>query len=463
MSRTLLVKDLFEKVSDSSEYRGALEVLDILRGAGFSAYIVGGAVRDAFIVRVMPGREELLEDLEFDIATDAPYESIEELFEHVVHVGRKFGVARVVREEGIYEVARFRTESGYKDGRRPGFVKPADIAADAARRDLTINSLFFDPFTGELFDMHGGIRDISGRVVEFVGNAQERVREDHLRMMRAIRFSAQLNFKLSDSAFSAIRDNSHLIERISEERVAHELEQMLICPQRRMAMELFSQSGLMQHILPEVEAMKGVRQPPKYHPEGDVFTHTMILLDHLPDKCSFGLALAGLLHDIGKPSTFSDSGKIRFYGHETEGGRMSREVCDRLKLPAKLREKVAWLVENHMKYSSVRRMRKGRAIAFLRSKWGWDSLILYKADVLASFGDLTSYNYCLKILNEMKEKPEAYVKGTDVIEKGVPQGPMVGKVLEASCTEQLEGKYKNRQDALEDLPRLIEKIRKGEE
>ncbi len=459
-TRVLRLPDLFEEFACSGAFGAAPAVLKALRANGHECCFVGGCVRDAFLRRVQ-GRE-LPREPDFDLATSASVEEVGRLFDKVVFVGAQFGVSRVIMDGHTIEVAQFRTDEGIADGRHPLRVKKADMRSDSARRDFTINALYFDPETGRLFDFQSGVEDLTGRLLRFIGEPGERIREDHLRILRAIRFACTLNFSVERRTWEAICANAKLSATVSGERVSAELKKMLESPARVECVRMLSDSGVMKVILPEVEAMKGVDQPREFHPEGDVYIHTLLALKFLPPNASFEVALATLLHDVGKPGKFRIAERIRFDGHAELGATMTEEICRRLKLPAKTIEKVVWLVAHHMRYTIIRRMRKGRALNFLSHEHGRASLEMYKSDVLSSFKDLTAYDYCVELLDSVEKRPEPFVKGEDVIRMGLREGPAIGRVLEASYMNQLEGKYADREAALNDLPRIVQLVSKGE-
>ncbi len=461
MGEVTLIPGLFDVYGGRERYRDALSVLETLVREGHAAFFVGGAVRDALDFR-LSGRS-LPPDVDFDIACDAPPERVAALFPRVVPVGAAFGVARVMVGSTCVEVARFRADEGYSDGRRPDRVRPASIREDAARRDFTVNALYYSPLTSELHDYHGGRADLERRVLRFIGDAAERIEEDRLRMLRAVRLACLRELSLDPSAFEAVRAAAPRVLSVSAERIARELELMFSSPRRSCCLELLDAVGLLAVVLPEVEALKGVPQPERFHPEGDVFTHTVLTFAELPPDADFALALAALLHDAGKPATLRVADRIRFDRHDAEGAALARRVCERLKLPARTTEKVVWLVATHMKYMDLKRMRKGRALAFLMHEWGPDSLALHRADCLASHGDLSAWRYARALLDSFEEKPAPLVKGEDVLALGVPPGPLVGEILKEAWNRQVEQGWTDRETALAALPSIVEEIARKKE
>ena len=326
---------------------GALRVVETLRRAGFQALLAGGCVRDSALGRLPK---------DWDVATDAGPEEVAELFEHTVPVGAQFGISVVVLDEGDYEVARFRSDGPYRDSRRPASIEPADARADAERRDFTINGLFYDPESGELLDYVGGQRDLDAKVIRAIGDPDARFAEDHLRLLRAVRFAARLDFTIEPETWDALCAQVGSIASVSAERIRDELTLLLTEGGAKCGLRLLDQSGLLQAVLPEVATMRGVPQDAEFHPEGDVWTHVQLLFDHL-DEPSAELAWSALLHDIGKPSTMVRAERIRFHGHDALGAEMAAAVCGRLRMSNEARRVIGTLVADHMRISHVRQMR----------------------------------------------------------------------------------------------------------
>ncbi len=423
--------------------QGAREIVRALRLAGHQALWVGGAVRDRLLGKTYT---------DIDITTSAQPSEIEPLFPCSVLVGKSFGVARVKVGEVDYEVATFRRDGVYLDGRHPEDVTYADRPElDAQRRDFTVNALYYDPIEGRVLDFVEGAKDLASRTLRTVGNPVDRFREDRLRLLRAIRFAAQLDFRIEPKTWEAIRREAPRIQEISAERIRDELLRMLVQPRAGMAFRLLDESGLLGVLLPEVERMKGVAQPDEYHPEGDVFVHSMLLLDHLQDPTP-ELALGALLHDIGKPDTYSVSDRIRFNGHDKLGAEMVLKIAERLRLPNRMTERVRDLVAQHMRIGQVKKMKPSTLKRMLRGEIFPELLELHRLDCLASHRDLELHAYCaehLAALPKEELRPPRLVSGHDLIELGFEPGPGFKRILTEVEDMQLEGRLTSREMALE--------------
>ena len=423
--------------------REAASVCARLREAGHRALLAGGCVRD-LLLGLLPK--------DFDVATDARPERVQALFPRTVAVGAAFGVVVVVTEAGNIEVATFRAEGAYSDGRHPDAVSFGDAQADAQRRDFTVNGLFLDPLTGEIVDYVGGLADLKAKRLRAIGNPGLRFREDHLRLLRAARFAGVLAFEVEPATKAAVRRDAALLATVSPERIGQELSKMLLSPRRADALRQCSDLGLLPVFLPEMETMKGVEQPPEYHPEGDVFLHTLLVMENLPPDASLTLALGGLLHDVAKPATFERADRIRFNNHDRLGAEMSVAILQRLKFPNAVIERVEYLVAEHLRWKDTPNMRLSTLKRFLAAD-GWDELLaLYVADCKGSHGKLDFYDFCVSKkaeFGEAKLKPAKLLTGHDVMAQGMPPGPKVGEVLKALEEEQLEGRVTNREQALE--------------
>ena len=429
---------------------GALRVVETLRRAGFQALLAGGCVRDLALGRVPK---------DWDVATDAGPEEVAALFEHTVPVGAQFGISLVVLDEGDYEVARFRSDGPYRDSRRPASIEPADARADAARRDFTINGLFYDPDSGELLDYVGGQRDLDAKIIRAIGDPAARFAEDHLRLLRAVRFAARLGFTIEPETWDALCAQVESIASVSAERIRDELTLLLIEGGAVCGLRLLDQSGLLQAVLPEVAAMRGVPQDAEFHPEGDVWTHVQLLFEHL-DAPSAELAWGALLHDIGKPSTFRLSStskpmvraeRIRFHGHDAVGAEMAAAVCGRLRMSNEARRVIGTLVAEHMRISHVRQMRPSTLLRLLREPHFPELLELHRADCLASHGKLDLYEFCQEQLAALKKdhlRPPTLLTGNDLIALGFAPGPLFREILAAVEDAQLEGQLDSYQSAL---------------
>ena len=419
----------------------AVQIVKRLRDAGFEAYIVGGAARD-----ILLGREP--EDT--DIATSARPEEVQRLFERTIPIGEKFGVILVLLDDGQYEVATFRNDSEYLDGRRPVEVRFASAREDALRRDFTINALMYDPIEDRWLDFVDGRDDIQQGIIRAIGNPRERFAEDHLRMLRAIRFSFRFEYPIDGESLHAIRDMAPRLARISAERIASEMTKILTGPKAGGAILMMQKLGLLRVILPEVEAMDGVEQPPQFHPEGDVLTHTCLLLN-LMESPTPTLAWGGLLHDVGKPPCFTVEDRIRFNGHVETGARMARLICQRLHFPNQLTEGVEYHVTNHHRITTVPEMRPAKRIRFMREEGFEELLELLRLDSLASKGTTQTHDQIRAMYEEEMAKgpsPEPLITGRDLIAVGFESGPRIGEVLDSIQTEQLEGRLNNRDEAL---------------
>lgn len=437
----------------------ATSIIQTLRQRGFQAFLAGGCVRDLLLQR---------EPADFDVATSATPEQVMEVFPETYAVGAQFGVVLVPLpaelrgngEESIsaktcaVEVATFRSDLGYSDGRHPNEVRfSQDPREDVARRDFTMNGMMLDPVSGEVLDFVGGRNDLEAGIVRTIGDPERRFAEDKLRMLRAIRFAARFEYEIHPQTFSAIQDQAREIQVVSRERVRDELTKMLIEGNAQRAFRLLDESGLLQEVLPEISAMKGVEQPPEFHPEGDVFAHTLLLLEHLPHPCPPMLAWGAVLHDVGKPATFRVApDRIRFDGHVDVGVKIAEEICERLRFSNHDTAKVLALVDNHMRFGHVSRMKESTLKKFLRMPAFDEHLALHRADSLASHGNLSTYDFIQKKLAEIppeKIQPAALVTGDNLIAAGYAPGPRFREILEAVEDAQLEGRLVSRDAALE--------------
>jgi len=420
----------------------ALEIVKSLRSKGYKAYWAGGCVRDMILGK---------RPTDFDITTDARPDEVMQVFRKTVPVGEKFGVVLVIRRGVAYEIATFRGEKEYLDGRHPNEVYFTDEKEDVKRRDFTINGLLYDPVSGEVIDHVNGRDDIEKKLVRTIGDPLLRFTEDNLRLLRAVRFAANLDFDLENSTRRAIEEKADDIVNISWERIRDELLKILTGMNPRRGFELLRETGLLKHILPEVEAMAGVEQPPEFHPEGDVLEHTLIMLELLTNP-SVELALGVLLHDVGKPDTFKVADRIRFNGHDSLGVKMTEDVLKRLRIPRKSIKKVSRLVADHLKFMNVQKMRESRLKRFIKDPDFADHLELHRLDCLASHGDLSSWDFCVEKLKEYENEvipPPPLVMGTDLIEMGFTPGPIFTEILSHIQDLQIEGKLTTRTDAVE--------------
>ena len=436
----------------------AITVAKKLRQRGFQAYLVGGCVRDLLLGR---------EPKDFDVTTDATPRQVMEIFPETYAVGAQFGVVLVPEPDRNHsdqaivaptkshavEVATFRSDIGYSDGRHPDEVRfSKDPREDVARRDFTINGMLLDPLSEEVLDYVGGRQDLAAGIVRTIGDPEHRFGEDKLRMLRAIRFAARFEYTIEQATFTAIQKQAHEIRVVSRERVRDELTRMLTEGHARRAFLLLDESGLLSHVLPEISAMKGVAQPPEFHPEGDVFVHTLLLLDHLPSPCPMTLAWGALLHDVGKPATFRVADRIRFDGHVAVGVRIAEEICSRLRFSNDETEQILALVDNHMRFADVPRMKQSTLKKFLRIPRFDEHLALHRADCLASHRHLATYDLVRQKREEIPPeamRPSPLVTGDDLIAAGHVPGPKFREILSAVEDAQLEGRLPSRDAALE--------------
>lgn len=405
-----------------------------LRGAGHLAYFAGGAVRDRLLHRPI---------LDLDIATSATPAQVESLFPGARAVGLSFGVVLVNLLGVELQIATFRSDHSYSDHRHPASVTyQTDPRHDVLRRDFTINGLLEDPLTGEILDLVSGRADLDAHLIRAIGDPNARFAEDALRMMRAVRFAARLGFTIEPATLAAIRLNAPTIRAISAERVRDELSLILTEGGARQGFVLLDESALLAHILPEIAAMKGVAQPPEHHPEGDVWIHTLLCLQHLENP-SIELALAALLHDVAKPPTFNNStGRIRFDGHAERGARMAQEILTRLRYPNALIDSVASLIANHMRFMEAERMGQAAFKRLLRLPRFDDQLDLLRIDTLASLRPLRTYELVRRRMAEFppeQVRPPRLLTGDDLIAMGFPPGKQIGEILHAIEEAQLEG------------------------
>jgi poly(A) polymerase len=428
----------------------ARAVIERLTAAGHRALVNGGAVRD-HLLGVVPN--------DVDVATSAHPDEVCALFRESRLVGAAFGVVLVRVGDHWTEVATFRSEGPYLDGRRPSEVRFATEEEDVRRRDFTVNGMLLDPGTGEVIDHVGGRSDLEARLVRAIGDPRERFREDHLRLLRAVRFAAQLGFEIEERTRAAVRELAGLAREVAAERTRDELGRLLGGPDPERGLRLLHETGLLRVVLPEVAAMEGVEQPPDFHPEGDVLTHTILLFRHL-ESPSPELAWGALLHDVGKPSTFVRADRIRFPEHAKVGAAIADRVCRELRLSNDSRERVVALVEQHMKFKDVRQMRASTLKRFLGLPRFDDHLALHRADCLASHGQLDNWEYARDRREELGEEaihPPRLVTGDDLIALGWAEGPELGRELRAIEELQLEGAIRTREEALvrarEDLPK----------
>ena len=441
----------------------AERIIRTLREQGYQAYLVGGCVRDLLLGR---------EPADYDVATDATPDEVMRIFPETYAVGAQFGVVLVPgsapssgvptselnhnasSKAGGVEVATFRSDLGYSDGRHPDQVRfSKSPREDVERRDFTINGLLLDPMTNEVLDFVGGQDDLQARVIRTIGQPELRFAEDKLRMLRAVRFAARFGYAIASETFAAIRKLAPGVHQVSRERERDDLTKMLTEGHAREALLLLDETGLLREVLPEISAMKGVQQPPQFHPEGDVFVHTLLLLQNLPHPCPPALAWGALLHDVGKPATFRFApDRIRFDGHVAVGVKMAEEICRRLRFSNHDTEQILALVENHMRFAHVPQMKESTFKKFVRLPRFEEHLELHRLDCLGSHGDLTSYQFTRQRIASIPPesiRPVPLVSGDDLIAAGYEPGPRFKEILSVVEDAQLEGRLPSKESAMQ--------------
>jgi poly(A) polymerase len=453
----------------------AISIVRKLRGKNHQAYLVGGCVRDLLLGR---------DPADYDVATSALPDEVMQIFPETYTVGAQFGVvlipitnnsvipsaaeasrsevsaeSRDLPETGAsklnaVEVATFRSDIGYSDGRHPDEVRFSKCPEeDVARRDFTINGMMLDPISNQVLDLVGGRKDLQAGIIRAIGDPERRFAEDRLRMLRAIRFAARFGYNIEPRTFAAIQKLACRINQVSRERVRGELTRMLTEGYARQAFLLLDASGLLHEVLPEIEAMKGIEQPPQFHPEGDVFVHTLLLLDKLPHPCPSTLAWGALLHDVGKPPTFRVApDRIRFDDHVNVGVKMAEAICQRLRFSNKDTEQILALVQNHMRFGDVHHMKDSTFKRFVRMPHFEEHLELHRLDCESSFRNLNSYNLVCEKLGSMTPevmRPAPLLTGEDLIAAGYAPGPRFKEILSAVEDGQLEGRVQSKQSAME--------------
>ena len=423
----------------------AREVAARLREQGHIAYFAGGCVRD--MVRGLVPKD-------YDIATDARPEAVQTLFPRTFAVGAHFGVIIVLENGFQFEVATFRSDDAYIDGRHPSAVHFSSPEEDAQRRDFTINGMFYDPIAENVIDFVGGRTDIDAKLVRAIGDPAQRFTEDRLRMLRAVRFATTLGYQIDNTTWEALIANAPSINQISAERIRDELIRIFVSPHRVRGWDLLDSSGLMRAILPELDAMKGVLQPEQFHPEGDVFVHTRLMLQLLPEKVSVPLVFAVLFHDVAKPVTamVDTTGRIRFNDHDRIGAQMTEAIMRRLRFSSAEIEATVEMVRQHMVFKDAPNMRVAKLKRFMARPTFDEELELHRVDCESSHRMLDNYEFLQRKREEFANEPiipPPLVRGDDLIALGLKPGPNFGKILEAVETRQLEGTLRTREEALE--------------
>jgi poly(A) polymerase len=426
------------KPNSESKRHAATQAVLRLQSAGHTAYWAGGCVRDQ-LLGIPPS--------DYDIATDALPDRVMELFPESTAVGKSFGVIVAPFEGVTHEIATFRKDHAYQDGRHPSHISFVTVEEDSQRRDFTINAMFYDPIADTLFDFTGGQDDLDAKVIRCVGDSEIRFKEDHLRMLRAVRFASRLGFTIESETATAIQKEATLVARISPERIQTEITRLLLeSKQPGQAVLLLESLGLLNVILPEVSDMRGQEQPPEFHPEGDVLTHTVMMLDAM-DNPDDTLAYATLFHDLGKPPTATDDGeRIRFFCHAERGAEMAHDILTRLKCSSRLIETVTHCVRNHMRFGDVQQMRRSTLRRLVGSPTFETELELHRLDCTASHGMLDNHTFLKEVQSEMANEPilpPPWISGHDLITLGIKEGPMIGKWLKFAYDAQLENKFES--------------------
>ena len=423
----------------------ATDIARRLQQAGHTAYFAGGCVRDELLG---------LEPHDYDIATSAKPVEVQKLFPHTQAVGAHFGVILVMEHSRAFEVATFRSDHEYIDGRRPEMVTFSTPEEDAARRDFTINGMFHDPVADRFIDFVGGQKDLESKTLRAIGDPVARFREDRLRLLRAVRFAARFGHEIDPATWDAIKAHAADIHVVSAERIREELVKILAHPNRVTGFDLLEQSGLLAEILPEVEALKGCEQPAQFHPEGDVFVHTRAMLELLPPDAPVNLALGVLFHDIGKPPTFryhADEDRIRFSGHDRVGANMTEKLMERLRFSRADIDRVTEAVRQHMVFKDVQNMRTAKLKRFMAREGFEEELELHRVDCQSSHGTLDNYDFLKAKAEEFANEPlipPPLVTGHDLMALGWKPGPHFGQILEVVQTAQLEGTLTTKEDAI---------------
>ncbi len=428
----------------------AREIVGRLQRAGHTAYFAGGCVRDQLLG---------VEAKDYDIATSAKPEEVQKLFSRVTDLtGKCFGVVRVLVDDEFYEVATFRQDGPYKDGRHPESVRFATAEEDAQRRDFTINGLFYDPIAERLIDYVGGEADLRARTIRAIGEPAHRFAEDQLRLLRAIRFATRLMFRIEPKTWEAICAGASSIRTISAERIRDELNKIFTATKPELGLDLLDKSGLLKEVLPSVAILHGVEQPPQFHPEGDVYEHVRLMLSKI-EKHELELTLGVLFHDIGKKPTakVDENGRIRFNEHESVGAAMTEEIMTDLRYDNKTIQTVRELVQHHMQFKDVLHMRPSTLKRMMARPTFPLELELHRIDCASSHGDLTNYDFLKQQLETMSAEeidPAPLITGRDLLAMGLLPGKDVGKILEAIRVAQLEGTVQTRAEALEKARKL---------
>ncbi len=426
-------------------YPAALKIIRTLQDKGYTAYIVGGAVRDS-LLGITPH--------EIDVVTSALPGTVEDIFPRCHKIGASFGIITVTEESHGIEVATFREERDYRDGRHPEEVLYTDDPElDAVRRDFTVNAMFYDPIANKLLDFTGGRADLAAGILRTVGEADTRFREDYLRILRAVRFATRFGFKYASGIKESISKLTDKLSLLSVERIRDEINKMLTGPRPAVALRIMHELGILNVVLPELAELEGVEQPEKFHPEGDVFVHTVLMLEHMALP-NLELAWSILLHDVGKPETqtFDEDGIPHFYRHDRASADLSEKILSRLKFPGKIAENITHAVKNHMRYAHVTKMKTAKVKRLMAEPTFPLELELHRVDCISSHARLDNYVFLLDKVKEADNKveiPQPLITGNDLLKMGFKPGPFLGSVLREIADMQLEGELLNSEEAKE--------------
>jgi len=430
----------------------SVKIIKQLKKAGHEAYWAGGCVRD-ILLGIKPK--------DFDIVTSAKPDEIEDILEHTIPVGKQFGVILAVKNGHNFEVATFRSDSGYSDGRRPDAITFTSAEEDAHRRDFTINGMFYDPIKDKVIDYVGGQKDLDAKLIRFIGDPQKRILEDHLRVLRAVRFKNEYDFQYEPKTYKALVKNAKLVvDKVSNERIGNELNKMIVSTPPSAAFNDMEDTGILKVILPEIQNLKGCAQPHEYHEEGDVWNHTMMAIDSLESTTSLAVRWATLLHDVGKPDTFKLKERIRFDKHVNKSSEIAKKLLNRYRFPRKFIAQVCWLIEHHMMMMPLIEMAEGRKRHWFLHPYFLNLMQLFKADIEGTIPqDFELYDKIYKLyrksMKAMPKEPKPLLKGQDVMKVlGLKPGERVGKVLEELREKQLAGEIKTKKQATDWLKKL---------
>ena len=430
----------------------SIKIIKKLKSKGYKAYWAGGCVRDILLNK---------KPQDYDIVTNATPDEIEKILKHTIPVGKKFGVILAIENKHHFEIATFRKEENYKDGRRPETVNFTDEKEDALRRDFTINGMFYDPIEDKIIDYVNGLQDLEARIIKFIGNPEERIKEDHLRILRAVRFKNQLNFQYDPETYKALLKNAHLVKKISRERIQQELNKMILTTPPSMPFRDMEDLGILKEILPELQNLKGVAQPYNYHQEGDVWTHTMKAIDSLSKTSSLEVRLAVLFHDIGKPETYKLKERIRFDHHAGISKDIAIKIMKRLAYPLKTIKEVAWLIEHHMIMQQLLEMPQGRKMHWFLHPYFLNLMQVFKADIAGTIPeDYSLYEKILKSyrtsIKKIPKMPKPLLNGKEIMKiTGLKAGKKVGELIKKLLHQQLEHRIKNKDEAIQYIKKQV--------